>query len=181
MKKRIFIGCFVKIPGFSDRYREIKREFDRSIQGRWIPEENFHITLRFIGQVDGKGLEQIKTALSGITNRKVPVELSFEGLGAFPNPYRPKVFFIKVRDGSGEIYRLKREVDRRLALLGYPEEDRPFVPHITLKRIKSSRPQLFNGQVEKYKKTLFGTEGQVEVNIIESLLTPEGAIYKKLE
>ncbi|WP_457640266.1 RNA 2',3'-cyclic phosphodiesterase [Persephonella sp.] len=181
MKKRIFIGSFVKIPSFPAEYRHIKELFGSSIKGRWIPEQNFHITYRFIGDANTGQIEELKKAISPILKREIQVNIRFEGVGAFPDIYSPRVFFINVVDTEGKLQEINGYISGRLSYLGYPPEKKPFRPHVTLKRVKSFKRQEFLSAYKKYRDVDFGTQKTVEVNIIESILQPEGAVYKKLD
>ena len=176
--KRIFIGSFVKIPDL--KYEKIKKDFGGIIAGKWIPEKNFHITYTFIGNSSDKDINNIRQVLSPILNKEIEVDIQFSGLGAFPNIYNPRVFFVKIKDTNGELSRLNSFISEKLAVLGY-KSDKNFVPHITLKRIKHVKKQQFLNTMNRYSDIDFGSQAYIEVNIIESILTPEGAIYKKLD
>ena len=179
-KKRIFIGSFINIASFSKKYSQIKKEFGGTLKGRWIPEKNFHITYKFIGEVDENSLSDIRQVLGGLVNKKIEVDLEFSGLGAFPNIYNPRVFFIKVEDKTGELKILYEYINEKLALLGYKSE-KSFIPHVTLKRIKGVDNKKFLEKMKKYSEINLGNQTNIEVNIIESILTPKGAEYKKLD
>ncbi|NPA12578.1 MAG: RNA 2',3'-cyclic phosphodiesterase [Aquificae bacterium] len=180
MKKRIFIGCFVKIPNFSRVYREIKRDFS-SVSGRWIPEENFHITFKFLGDVENHRIPTVAQALSSVINRDIQANIQFKGLGAFPNFHNPKVLFVNVLDNNGVLEEIFNKVNGKLSLLGFQTENRAFKPHITLKRIKGYNREQFIQGIRKYKDTTFGGQEVVKVSIIQSILKPDGAVYKQLD
>ncbi|NPA17282.1 RNA 2',3'-cyclic phosphodiesterase [Persephonella sp.] len=181
MEKRIFIGSFVKIDGFDKKYTLIKKEFGGLIKGRWIPEENFHITYRFIGNVNPRQLEDIKTVLKPSLGIEYEANLIFRGVGAFPNLLKPRVFFLKVDDTRGVLDRLNGFVNEKLALLGYPPEKRPFKPHITLKRVKGYSAEKFQAKVREFSDYEFGKQAIIKLSIIESILSPGGAKYKIVE
>ncbi len=181
MKKRIFIGSFINIPDFKKEYLSIKKEFGGLLGGRWIPERNFHITYRFIGDVDLNRLQKIKTVLKDQTDKNFTVNLQFRGLNAFPNLTNPRVFYIKVEDLSGNLEEINNAINKKLSLLGYPEERKPFIPHITLKRIKYVKKEIFLKKIKIYEDKLFGVQKEIKVNIVESILNPDGAVYKPVE
>ncbi|WP_293447256.1 RNA 2',3'-cyclic phosphodiesterase [Persephonella sp.] len=181
MKKRVFIGSFVKIPGFSKEYPKIKKEFGGILAGRWIPERNFHITYRFLGDISIYEINNIKAILKDKLEGSISVSIKFKGLGAFPNLANPRVFFIQVEDTSGNLQEISRFINQKLALLGYPEEKKLFKPHITLKRIKQVDNEQFLRKIKSYENKLFGVQKEIKINIVESILRPEGAIYKPVE
>ncbi|SNZ02801.1 2'-5' RNA ligase [Persephonella hydrogeniphila] len=181
MKKRIFIGSFVNIPDFRKKYTRIKKEFGGVIGGRWIPEENFHITFKFIGDISDNQINLIKQSLSAELDKDIQVSLQFKGLNAFPNIYNPRVFFINVYDSTGVLEQMNQSINRKLSYLGFPADNKPFKPHITLKRIKSVKKELFIERIKEFENALFGEQKSIQINIIESILRPEGALYKKVE
>ncbi|ACO03778.1 MAG TPA: RNA 2',3'-cyclic phosphodiesterase [Persephonella sp.] len=178
-KKRIFIGSFIKLSN-TKFYTRIKKDFGGITTGRWVPVQNFHITYRFIGDVTSKELEDIYSLLKNEINYPRTVSLNLKGVGAFPNISNPRVFFIKVEDSNGDLVEINNFIQDRLSVLGYKKEIKPFVPHITLKRLKGVKREDFVEKVKKYEDILFDTQESLEVNIIESILTPQGAVYKKI-
>ena len=181
MEKRVFIGSFVDIPDFKKEYLRIKKEFGGLLGGRWVPQKNFHITYRFIGKVKSDEIQKIKTVLIDQLNKDITVNLEFRGLNAFPTLSNPRVFFIKVEDLSGNLEEINDVISRKLSSLGYHEEKKPFIPDITLKRVKYVKKELFLKKVKSYEDKLFGVQKEIKVNIVESILKPDGAIYKPVE
>jgi 2'-5' RNA ligase len=181
VKKRIFIGCFVKIPEFHKKYTEIKKEFGGITGGRWIPEKNFHITFKFLGDLTGEQINSVKRALSAELSREISTKIQFKGLGAFPGIHNPRVFFINVHDSTGILEELNYSINKKLSYIGFPADNKPFKPHITLKRIKTVKRDLFTAKIKRFENTFFGEQNDIQVNIIESILRPEGAVYKKVE
>ncbi|WP_242462825.1 RNA 2',3'-cyclic phosphodiesterase [Persephonella atlantica] len=181
MKKRVFIGSFINIPSFKKHYTQIKKDFGGIISGRWIHERNFHITFRFIGEIETEKLCLIKQSLNPVLNKKISTEINFTGLGAFPDITRPRVFFINVVDKEGVLNEIYTSINSKLNNLGFKNELKPFKPHITLKRIKGYNSSKFAEKINRYRDISFGSQQEIEINIIESILTPKGAYYKKLE
>jgi len=181
LEKRIFIGSFVNIPDFRKEYQNIKKEFGGLLGGRWVPEKNFHITYRFIGNVSPDEIQKIKGVLKDQIGKNIPVNLEFRGLNAFPSLTNPRVFFIKVEDLSGNLQEINNVITRNLSLLGYPEEKKPFIPHITLKRIKYVKKDIFLRKIKSYEDRFFGAQNEIKVDIVESILSPDGAVYKPVE
>jgi len=91
------------------------------------------------------------------------------------------VFFIKVEDLSGNLQEINNVITRNLSLLGYPEEKKPFIPHITLKRIKYVKKDIFLRKIKSYEDRFFGAQNEIKVDIVESILSPDGAVYKPVE
>jgi 2'-5' RNA ligase len=105
---------------------------------RWSPIENLHVTTKFIGEWPEERLDEIKAALGAVTAAPpVPqyVDIAIRGLGWFPNPHRPRVFWAGVLAGE-ELRALAAATDQAVGRLGVPTETREFRPHLTLARVK---------------------------------------------
>ncbi|WP_456401615.1 RNA 2',3'-cyclic phosphodiesterase [Persephonella sp.] len=178
-KKRIFIGSFIR-PENPLFYSKIKKDFDQVTIGRWVPTENFHVTYKFLGEVDEGELTKIYKNLSDILNKPIKVNLDIQGLGVFPDFYRPRVFFMNVKDKEEILKKTYDRVETVLDSLGYKPEKRKFIPHITIKRFKSVKRNLFKKILDSYTNEHFYSVNSIEVNIIESILERDGAVYKKI-
>lgn len=109
---------------------------------RWVEREAFHITLRFIGNVDGPHEDAIHTALSQINAQ--PFSLSLSGIGSFGRD-RPRAVWAKVKE-SEELKALQQTIERACQRTGLEPEQRAFTPHVTLARLKGTKRH----QVEAY-------------------------------
>jgi 2'-5' RNA ligase len=101
---------------------------------RWIEPEDYHLTLRFIGDVDTRTANEIANALWEI--RRQAIAIQFEGLNWFGGD-KPRTIVAKVKATPGLID-LQSEHERRLRRLGLPPETRKFLPHVTLARLRSA-------------------------------------------
>jgi 2'-5' RNA ligase len=149
---------------------------------KWVRPEGMHITLKFIGEVGAEKLDTIRAALATV-HAEQPVEMQFHGLAFFPNERRPRVLWCGVK-ASGNLAELAAGVERALVPLGIPAESREFVPHLTLARFRSdggSRNDLEKlvRAADELKSYDFGNACETEFHLIESLLKPSGAEYKR--
>jgi 2'-5' RNA ligase len=101
---------------------------------RWASDEQLHLTLRFIGEVDGNVANDIDDALAGIRAPAFTLELA--GVGEFGGK-NPRALWAGVR-GSDALLHLQRKVEAALQRLGLPAEERKFSPHVTLARLRAS-------------------------------------------
>src|SRR5450432_3060778 len=101
---------------------------------KWSPVYNLHITLKFIGDWPEEKLPQLEAALRSIPPRPA-FPVAVRGLGWFPNPRSPRVFWAAV-EGGDELQKLAHETDEALSPLGIPKETRAFTAHLSLARIK---------------------------------------------
>jgi 2'-5' RNA ligase len=106
------------------------------IGARWIEPEDYHITLRFIGDVDARAADDVAETLRDI--RRPPLAIAFEALAWFGGD-KPRAIVAKVR-ATPELAELQAEHERRMRRIGLPAETRNFLPHVTLARIKSASP-----------------------------------------
>jgi 2''-5'' RNA ligase len=102
---------------------------------RWIDPENYHITLRFIGDVDGKTADEVADSLDRLSNSlQFPVRLNH--LGSFGGD-KPRALYAGA-EPSEALNRLQAAHERMLQKAGLPPEGRKFVPHVTLARLRGT-------------------------------------------
>jgi len=102
----------------------------------WSPVENLHITTKFIGEWPEPRIDEMKRTLSAVAPL-AGFEIEVRGLGWFPNPRHPRVFWVGV-EGGQPLQALARATEQAVAGLGVPVEQRPYSPHLTLARIKDA-------------------------------------------
>ena len=128
---RLFVG--VPLP------EDVRLRLDGLCGGvpgaRWIPDENFHITLRFIGEVPGDMAEEVGYALAHVRPKRFDIELS--GVGHFSSGNEVRVLWAGVRK-CAELMALRERVDNTLRRLGLPDEQRRFTPHVTLAKLRDA-------------------------------------------
>ncbi len=147
----------------------------------WTRLENLHLTLKFLGNTSVGQLDKIKSLLEEVGQESGPITLSFKGLGGFPNEKKPRIVWMGVDHGSEELKQLFYLAEQSLISLDFKQEKNPFLPHLTLGRIKL--PQT-NKQLEKKlsedKEREFGSVAVSDFKLLESTLTSEGPVYKVL-
>jgi len=149
-------------------------------QAKWVRPQNLHVTLKFLGHTDASNLDSIRAALKTIRARQ-PVTLEFRGLGFFPNEKRPRVFWAGM-ESSSNLQPLAAEIDRAMYKLGFPLEDRPFTPHLTLARFDPpGMPSNLAAQAKQNLSRNFGALTASEFHLIESKLKPTGAEYTTVQ
>ncbi len=181
---RVFVA--LEIPqAVHDPLEQLCRRFaKRSPSTRWARLQNAHVTLKFIGEKPESEVERIKAALREIPGR-APFEIIFRGLGFFPNERRPRVFWAGM-EGRDHLAALAADVERQLAPLGIPREDREFRPHITLARIEPSDDvAALRAAVAEFAANSganeFGRASTAEFHLYQSVLKSSGAEYTRLD
>ncbi|MGH7072769.1 MAG: RNA 2',3'-cyclic phosphodiesterase [Stellaceae bacterium] len=137
---------------------------------RWIDAGNYHITLRFIGEVDEGLAGDIDVALARIKAPRFAVTLA--GIGSFSG----REVFVGV-ERSDALSHLRGKVESALVRVGRPPESRRFAPHVTLARLKggNTRLQSYLEANALYRATPFPVE---HFSLIASYLTKSGSIYE---
>lgn len=104
---------------------------------RWIDVENFHITLRFIGDIDGRTADEVVDRLDRI--ERPEFQLALSGIGSFGSK-KPHSVYAGVTQ-EPEMFALQGEIERICQRLSLPADPRKFTPHVTLARLRNSRPE----------------------------------------
>lgn len=151
---------------------------------KWIDPYCIHLTLKFLGNVAVNMLGDITGAMEKAVQGITPFRLEVKELGVFPNLRRVQVAWVGVSGEVDKISQLQQRIESNLAPLGFTPEPRPFVPHLTLARLRDqaslTERQRF-GQL--IASTGFKAAHHIKVNAISlmrSQLTREGAIYSRI-
>jgi RNA 2',3'-cyclic 3'-phosphodiesterase len=150
---------------------------------RWVPQQNFHVTLKFIGSVPPEKLPPIIEALRRVSLAD-HVQLRIRGVAWFLNAKSGAMLFATVED-STPLTALATAIDQQLQHLGFTPEDRTFMPHLTL--VRAGRDTLASSQIalrdlaEQYRQYDFGSVTPEEFHLIESKTLSTGPIYSKLQ
>ena len=113
---------------------------------RWIDRESYHITLRFIGDIDDRLAHEVAHGLDSVPAR--PFTLRLKGVGAFGGA-RPHSLHAGVAAEGDSLKRLQAAHERLCQSLGLPPEPRRFVPHVTLARLRDARPESVQGFIAR--------------------------------
>jgi len=146
----------------------------------WVGRDNVHLTLKFLGGVEAARLDAVTAALSIAVAPRGAFHLALSGLGAFPSPARPRVLWAGVGEGAGAAADLASRVDAALAPLGFASEARPFSVHVTLGRVRTSRPDRRLREALAASGGAFGGQRVTHVSLMRSQLSPRGARYTEL-
>jgi len=146
---------------------------------KWSPVYNLHLTLKFIGEWPEQKLPQLAEALRLVPARE-PIVAEVKGLGWYPNPHHPRVFWVGVNAGE-PLVALVRDVEAALVPLGIAKEDREFSAHLTLARIKDPVPlQPLRNSIAQLESLEFGSLGIDRFYLYRSQPGSAGSIYTKL-
>ena len=167
--------------GLGQLRSELKRDEHPFV--KWVNPESIHLTLKFLGIIPFKQVEEIAKALEEVSKMIPPFHLEVSGLGAFPGINRPRVIWVGIRGEMNKLQKLQRNIDSALAPFGFAKEERPFMPHLTLARIKEGvSPAERKSLGELLISARFENSyyiGVETISLMRSQLTPEGAIYTR--
>jgi len=148
---------------------------------RWVPPQNLHLTLRFLGSVPGQKVAAVREAGARAASGIAPFDVRLGGIGAFPTTRRPRVIWIGVQKAE-PLLELRAALEEALAPLGFTPEDRAFEPHITLGRVRDgARPAQLARLVELAATIHYtGVLPVRSLDLMHSELGPGGARYVRI-
>ncbi len=157
------------------------KESLRDEQMKWVNENNLHLTLKFLGETTIQQTEEIKDKLELIRRNFRSFPIVLKGLGYFKSKRQPKVLFARIED-AGLLKALALVIEESVSELGFEHEKRKFSPHLTLARIRDLKDVgKFHRLVESYSNTFFQDDALSEIIFYQSILKPQGAVYKPIE
>lgn len=156
---------------------EFRRELPLSC-ARWTRPEQWHLTLKFLGNVEAGRLDALTTAVRGACQNLTPLKLCAEQIGCFPDLRHPRVIWVGVRDAANQLAALAEAVECATAEFTSEAREGKFTGHITIARLNQiKRPEV--ERVAKLAQHLarrgFGSWTAEAVEIIRSELSPGGA------
>ena len=178
LERRVFIG--IPIGG---KIKSILPSLKTSIHSsrdiiRWIPPENIHLTLSFLGNISDQDIPNIVQSLENCITSKY-FKIKIESTGVFPSVNFPIILWIGIGKGADKLTLLQKEIERSVRKFKEISKKEKFKPHITIARIRRSRLKI---DVLPFLNTVYSPI-ELDINSIclyESILLPEGARYTVL-
>ncbi len=147
----------------------------------WTRISSIHLTLKFLGEIDPAIIPQMTESLEVISKQAQPFDLRLTGLGCFPNEKNPRIIWCGIQGDTDVLSRLQAGVETVCDGFGFPPENRPFRPHLTLGRVKGRiNLKALAGSIGKGSDLECGFRAE-SFNIYKSVLKPDGAVYTVLE
>ena len=150
---------------------------------RWTSPHNVHLTLKFLGDVSPANIDILKQMLTMESAQYSAFDMSVEGIGAFPNPKRPRVLWVGL-NAPATLPSLARGIETASAKLGYPIEERGFSPHLTIGRVRQNASttdlQKIRTALDETKIGNLGMAHIDAINLYKSDLQPSGSVYTRL-
>ncbi len=147
---------------------------------RWVRPDAIHLTLKFLGETAADKVPAIEAALRQALAGLSPLRVELGPLGTFGGR-RPRVLWIGVAGDVDRLKDLQARVERALRSLGFPREERPYSPHLTLARVPPSGA--IGPALEEALAAVPPPQAAMdvrEVSLMLSRLGPAGAAYERL-
>lgn len=179
---------FVAVP-IAPRNQRFLEKVQRSLREaeadyRWSDPGKIHLTLAFLGDVAEDKIAAVKEALSSAEKPPAAFSVFMDGWGAFPGPGNPRVIWVGLKDAEKKLQILAQGVRDSLKKAGIPFDEKEFLPHLTLGRLRS------NKNLEAMKRKLKDESmprprpqdslavAVEEVRLYQSRLSPQGPAYE---
>jgi RNA 2',3'-cyclic 3'-phosphodiesterase len=182
---RAFIAIEIP-PAIHTQLDKISKDLQGQTKTRaihWVPANNIHLTLKFLGEVSSANLEHVTKIMSGEAARYSPFEIQVGGIGAFPSVRRPRVIWVGI-ESPPLLKSIQKGLEAETLRLGYVAEERDFSPHLTLARISHNvtpeELRTISEVMVRYKVGNLGAFRVESVRLFKSDLLPGGAVYTPL-
>ncbi len=145
---------------------------------RWVRSDQLHLTIKFLGDVPDKEIDQVTQAMTIAAHRAQPFCMTIESSGCYPRSGAPRVVWAGVTETTHALARCKDAVEAELVEVGFPQSHGTFSPHITLGRIKR------DAWADRVRKTIESADYaplSQPVNklvLTSSVLSPQGPTYR---
>lgn len=167
---RLFVA--LSLP---EQTRQRLAQISRGIPGaRWVEEQNLHLTLRFLGEVERHQAHDIDDALSRVDAQAFP--LSLAGVGEFGEDRKPRSIWVGV-DNNPALLQLQARIEQAVQRAGLPPERRKFKPHVTLARFRSHPGDKLGSYVVEHALLRMPAFSVEDFVLYSSHLSSSGPIY----
>jgi 2'-5' RNA ligase len=147
---------------------------------RWVPRENWHLTMRFLGSTGASSIPWVRARLAGVAEARAPFDTAVRGLGGFPSLRRVHVLWAGIDDDQGRLRALTTAIGEALAG-EFPSEARPFTPHVTVGR-SDERPLASHLGFDFGQTSLQSARFEVgQLVLMRSHLRRPAPVYERLE
>ncbi len=180
------LRAFIAIPVSAQALEELVA-FQKKLKKRmaaalrWCQPEQMHLTLKFLGEVEASQSAELEAALRRACEGTPPFILKLDRLLAFPSLEKPNVVCVGLSGELEALAVLQQRIERETQPFSGHSESRPFVPHLTLARVKEFRMKHRVGEILATQEPVFSSEWRVStVELIRSELLPHGPKYTRL-
>lgn len=148
---------------------------------KWVEPKNIHLTLKFMGDIETDLIAKIKNILEDLSKIHRKFSATINELGAFPTSRSPRVIWAGIETGKENSISIASDLENNLSKLGIPKEERDFVPHLTLGRVKSPINRFKLSELLNKNKNISDLNFVADrIVLFKSTLTPKGPIYEAM-
>ncbi len=145
----------------------------------WVRPENMHLSLKFLGDTPSYKIAEIIEVLARISKQYQAFQLDFNQIGSFGSRNNPRVLWLGCDEFPNQLPQMVKDVMQQLEQLGFEADERAFVPHLTLARIKYLQdPSNFQRIIRQIPKQSYLKQAIDSFSLYESFLQKSGPIYK---
>ena len=182
--KRLFLAIPINTEnnGFAPLVDDLRKRLAHEKMINWVRPTNIHLTLKFIGETPPQDEPKIIDAVSKVLENQKSFTMDFNRIGLFGSRYAPRVLWLGMQQTPEELLNLEEAVLTAFDNIGYQRDRQNFVPHLTLGRIKDlCEKQYFQKVVQAIEQKSYIHQEVKEVILFQSILRPEGAVYKVMK
>jgi RNA 2',3'-cyclic 3'-phosphodiesterase len=180
------LRCFVAVPVLEEAREALARLRDelqpRIPDGvRWERDANFHLTLKFLGDVEVDQVRRVSEVVERAAETAMPTHVRPESVDAFPHAARPRVLVLRFLEDDDSLATAVHSLEAGFEALGFAREARAFAPHLTLGRVK--REARLGDVGPELAAVRVGDVPAIPIDslvLYQSELTPKGAVYTPL-
>jgi 2'-5' RNA ligase len=178
-RTRTFLAIDINKPVRASVTNVLEELAELGADVKWVEPANLHLTMLFLGEVDDRELVAICRASTRVAADFKQFPIVLQGVGAFPNPRRPRTLWIGVDEGKDSLKALHKALEDALLDLGcYRREARAFTPHLTLGRVNSARSEeSLVAAISENAGRICGETNVSEVLVMGSELKSSGPEY----
>jgi RNA 2',3'-cyclic 3'-phosphodiesterase len=180
-KVRLFAAIEISDEAIKEFTRLIDFLKDKCAGVKWVRPDNIHLTMRFLGEVDEDDIACVSDAIRRTAHGCGPFEIVTGEPGVFPTWKSPRVIWVGLTSGENEICNLAGRLDSLLVPCGFHKEEKTFVPHITVGRVKGYKNLDFIKQAALKAGVRHVSIGVEHITLFSSELSREGAVHTPLE
>jgi 2'-5' RNA ligase len=150
---------------------------------RWTKRDQFHLTLRFLGDVEAGRVRELTDALHNVCSSFRPLQLHAERIGCFPDLRFPRIVWVWVHAEAGQLAVLQARIEAAVGEVAERKPEKKFTGHVTIARLNAVRrlqAEALAGQVQAMSGRCFGEWTASEVKLMQSELFKSGAVHTVL-
>jgi 2'-5' RNA ligase len=146
---------------------------------KWVDKKNLHLTIKFLGEVDGSRIEELKGLTKESIGEMGKLSISIKGIGVFPDSMHPRMIWVGLGNGLAKVREVSQKVEKLLSSKGFREEENEFTPHLAIGRIKSEINIIsLKRFMDENKDMDLGSFDAENLSIVKSTLKPTGPVYE---